>query len=282
MTSKCRSKPCAEYIAYCKENYKCNTCGKKGHFAAECTKRMEENRGNKGSGRNDNGPTNRRALITVGLTTANLHDLNSRLDTKELWYQDCAATQHMTSNRHWFTGYKKLDSPLDITIGDFTKLEAEGKGDVELEAYNGQTWYQVVLQDVLYVPKLNFNLFSVSQTLDKNYVQTADRNISIFRTADQQEVVAMAEREGNLFKMLLRREKDGKCLITESVRTWHERLAHQNVRYVRDALDRNQIRYVDDWEDYVCEGCTYGKQHRVSHPVNEKTAVQQLDLVHVD
>ncbi|KAK5638228.1 hypothetical protein RI129_012523 [Pyrocoelia pectoralis] len=51
-------------------------------------------------------------------------------------------------------------------------------------------------------------------------------------------------------------------LSAVSIKLWHERLAHQNVRlkYVRDVLKRNNIKFIDDWNDYVCEGCIYGKQ----------------------
>uniref|UniRef100_A0ABD2WB82 Integrase catalytic domain-containing protein n=1 Tax=Trichogramma kaykai TaxID=54128 RepID=A0ABD2WB82_9HYME len=73
-----------------------------------------------------------------------------------------------------------------------------------------------------------------------------------------------------------------KCLINMSIRHRHERFAHQNVKHVRDILKSHDISYVDDWENNVCEGCVYGKQHRVSHPVNAKTASEPLDLIHVD
>ncbi|CAB3251284.1 unnamed protein product [Arctia plantaginis] len=81
--------------------------------------------------------------------------------------------------------------------------------------------------------------------------------------------------------MTLRRE-EVTSLMVQSIKVWHERLAHQNVKYVRDILKRKGIKYVDDWNNYVCTGCSYGKQHRSSHPNNPKTAQQPLDLVHVD
>lgn len=32
----------------------------------------------------------------------------------------------------------------------------------------------------------------------------------------------------------------------------------------------------------MCEGCVYGKQNRVSHPVNPKIREKPLDMIHVD
>lgn len=82
--------------------------------------------------------------------------------------------------------------------------------------------------------------------------------------------------------MLFRLDKSNKCLMTFSIKTWHERLAHQNVQYVRKILNKHSIKYIDDWNNYVCEGCVYGKQHRISHPLNTKVATEVLELIHVD
>lgn len=129
---------------------------------------------------------------------------------------------------------------------------------------------------------MNFNLFSVTQMLDKGYVQIANANESICQTIESKVQVAIAKRNGNLYKMMFRQEKSEKCLIANSIRLWHERLAHQNVKYVRDILNKYCIKYIDDWNGYVCPGCVYGKQHRISHPINSKVAENILDLIHVD
>lgn len=127
---------------------------------------------------------------------------------------------------------------------------------------------------------MTFNLFSVIQLLDKD-LQTATADQSIFMTFNNKEIVAIAKRKGNLYKMIFRQEKSASCMLTVSVKTWHERLAHQNVKYVRDFLKKNSIKYVDDWDNYVCEGCIYGKHYRISHSTNNKIASKPLDLIHV-
>ena len=48
-------------------------------------------------------------------------------------------------------------------------------------------------------------------------------------------------------------------------------------------MKRNNIKYIDDRNGYVCEGCgAYGKQCRTSHPTNTVVAKRCLDVVHVD
>lgn len=278
----CKNKPCAKYITYCKNNYSCNKCNQKGHFAKECpNEKSDENERSEKSDKSDSKKSSRRALITIGLSTAKVNDINLKFDRRNTWYQDCGATQHMTFRKEWLTNFVKLQERTKVMIGDATELEGIGVGDVELEAFNGEEWYEIVLKNVLYVPKITFNLFSVSQMLDKDYIQTADASHSIFKTTDEKEIVAMAKRDGKLYKMMFRRQESEKCMIT-SIKVWHDRLGHQNIQYVRDILNRNNIDYVDDWNDYVCAGCVYGKQHRISHPKNPKVAENVLDLIHVD
>jgi len=63
---------------------------------------------------------------------------------------------------------------------------------------------------------MTFNLFSVTQILDKGYVQTANATQSIFKSLDEKKTVATAKRDRNLYKMMFRRKKSDKCLLTTS------------------------------------------------------------------
>lgn len=278
----CRNKPCIRYIEYCKENYSCNICNQKGHFAKECPNKSNFN--DSINQRNDQSDQRlqRRAFVTISLSSANMVEINSNRNCNKSWYQDCAATQHMTFHKEWFVNYIELEQTVKIIIGDSSQLEAIGIGDIELEAFDGNKWYPIILKDTLYVPRITFNLVSVSKLLDKNYIQSADSSSSIFKTKNKQQIVAIANRNGNLYEMMFRREKHEDCLLTTSIKIWHERLAHQNIKYVRKILNQNNIKYVDDWNDYICNGCTYGKQHRNTHPQNEQVSKRTLDLIHVD
>lgn len=269
----CRGKSCSKYLAHCKTLYPCNTCGEKGHFAKDCPQSDK-----KKTTSNNNRP----ALLTIGLSSAEMKYAKERQYKRNIWIQDCGASQHMTSHKEWFSNLEQFEEPITIVIGDATELEGVGIGDIEVEAYDGDKWTPVIMKDVLYVPRLDYNLFSVGQILDKGYIQIADKQMSRIATSDGQHTKVIAEREGNLYKMMLRREGQGTCMIAESIRIWHERLAHQNVKYVRNILNKSNVKYVDDWQDYICEGCIYGKQHRVSHPINTKVSEKPLDLIHVD
>jgi hypothetical protein len=61
---------------------------------------------------------------------------------------------------------------------------------------------------------------------------------------------------------------------------WHERLAHQNYRYVREFLKRNTIKY--EGEEEQCVSCMKGKQHRFSVGNSNSKVNNPGELMHMD
>lgn len=282
MKKQCRGKPCAKYLAYCKENYPCHVCGQKGHFARDCLKRNDDRSDNERSDKGDRryGGRSGKLYVAIGLSSAEVK--NQKRGTNENWYQDSGATQHMTSHKRWFVKMRELEQPITVSMGDSRQLKATSVGDIELEVYNGVEWKLSTLEDVLYVPGLNFNLLSLSQIMDRGHTEECNKDVSVIKAKESQAILSMAQRDGNLYKVMFRQPTQNTSLIATSIVTWHERLAHQNLKYVRDILNRNNIKFIDDWGNRVCDGCVLGKQQRVSHPENVKVADQPLDLVHVD
>lgn len=119
----------------------------------------------------------KRALVSLSLSAVRM----SNQEYKNEWFQDCAASEHMSSYKEMFVNFSDLKVPTDIVIGDGTELKAVGRGDIELEAFDGQCWSEVILKDVLYVPEMSFNVFSVGLVLDKECTQSANSEISVFK-----------------------------------------------------------------------------------------------------
>jgi len=74
---------------------------------------------------------------------------------------DSGTTDHMSNNRSWFDTYKEFRETLPIRIGDGKQIFAEGSGDINIFAFNGVEWKRKHLSNVLYVPELTYNLFSL-------------------------------------------------------------------------------------------------------------------------
>lgn len=214
--------------------------------------------------------------MTVSLSAS---EKQGEPDKENIWYQDSGATHHMTGNLNWMTDVKPLDNPIKIKLGDSSMLKSKCIGNVRLQAYDGNKWYSIVLKEVLFVPELTFNLFSLTTALDKGYEEHATLEKSIIM--ENNNPVLMSDRDGGLFKMRFK-EMQEYNLSAVSIKVWHERLAHQNVEYVRKILKKNNVKFVDDWNNYFCTGCAYGKQCRISHKINPIVSENCLDLIHVD
>lgn len=83
------------------------------------------------------------------------------------WVLDSGASDHMASRREWFVTYETFASPMPVRIGNRSCIEALGKGNINALMFDGDKWNKNHLVDVLYVPKLKYNLFSLSAVLDK-------------------------------------------------------------------------------------------------------------------
>ena len=71
-------------------------------------------------------------------------------------------TSHMTPKKEYFASYKMFDKPEKVHLGDGRVVEAVGVGDIHLKmVFKVRHSKPVTVYDVVYVPKLACNLFSV-------------------------------------------------------------------------------------------------------------------------
>lgn len=88
---------------------------------------------------------------------------------EEDWLGDSAASKHMSHRLDWFTTYHRNNGDeTTVQIGDNSHIEVEGHGTIEILALVKGEWEPRTLENVLYVPKLKKNLFSIGTTTNKN------------------------------------------------------------------------------------------------------------------
>src|SRR6266704_4478072 len=76
------------------------------------------------------------------------------------WNADTGASAHMTFNRHWMRNLKPHS--VQIRLADGSVVYSEGVGSVRFNpVVNGQEMAPLEFSNVLYVPALCSNLFSV-------------------------------------------------------------------------------------------------------------------------
>lgn len=118
---------------------KCYKCDRKGHLRKDCRR---------GNSREQGGG----ALIC---------SLGAGEDpvTAE-FIADSGATDHMCHDRGVFINFTSCSVKIETADGD--TMEGEGRGTVGVKCFDGHNWICREMMDVVYVPKLKYNLFSVT------------------------------------------------------------------------------------------------------------------------
>ncbi|KAG6613804.1 Retrovirus-related Pol polyprotein from transposon TNT 1-94 [Phytophthora cinnamomi] len=266
----------------------CHYCGEQGHWIAKCPVRIRENaerqrpqRANVAQSEDDSGDF----LFSVG-------GGSNTTKSNEVWLVDSGATQHMTSSKKFMRNYKKI-SPVDVHLADDGVVQAIGRGDIVMKMQTPRGVKKGVLTNVWHIPKLSRNLFSVGRftkdvgpvTFESDGCFTETKGLKwklgarggkgLFKLSmtpvmpDEANVASSKDREGDTTSYL-----------------WHLRLGHIGHGGL-DAIVKKgygsgiDMTSVKQWE--LCDGCSLGKQTRVSYMKSSPNRAKQvLEVVHSD
>ena len=289
-----------------KYDIECYNCKRKGHYRKDCWfleknkhKRPENQNSKKDPSRNEN----ENSLIGFEETSLTLTHTSAH-QNKTMRLLDSGAFSHMSGNRELFTYVEDFENPVPVRIGDGRIVDGLGKGNVKILAFNGNVWVEKNIVDVLYVPDIPFNLFSMGSAFAKGLFLTSSNLKCTFYK--NKEIVAIAERNNNkeIFRMKFKIKENIINLLhnvninekevnkpkndelkenkdnDSTLKLWHERLVHQNCEHVKQLLIRNNIKVKDI--DFFCEACVYGKIHRLPFKMSESKSKQVGDLIHAD
>ena len=86
-----------------------------------------------------------------------------------IWYADSGASEHMTDRHEWFDTFELIPIGLHaIHIADDTKIWTQGRGSIRIKALVDGRHHIWRLHQVLHVPDLKRNLFSVGLVSERN------------------------------------------------------------------------------------------------------------------
>ena len=278
-----------------KKGPQCYHCGKYGHIKREChqlTRSHETKTDAKkkkfATRQNVYAAENKSNEEVIGLVVE--HALAADVLTN--WIVDSGATCHMCYEEDLFIEMTKLEEPQKITVGDGYSVEAVSKGTVELMMkVPGEEVRRCNLSEVLYVPKLSYNLLSVSKaTKTDKMFQFGQSSCSIMDINNR--TIATATKSGNLYYLNCARRGTatsevamcGKEDTKESI--WHRRFGHLGVKNL-ERLAKDQLVEGFDYNpkknQTLCEPCIRGKQHRTPFPnAGGERSDELLGVVHSD
>eukprot|EP00963_Diacronema_lutheri_P010582 scaffold1095_cov328-Pavlova_lutheri.AAC.5 len=210
---------------------KCWICDEEGHVKANCP--------NKGAIQSRQ--VNKRNGNALTAFMAMKEDLDTAMGD---WVVDSGASEHMTGNRDWFGDILSLNGKGNIYTASGS-LQAEGRGDVYLSKGD----LKLVLKDVLYVPGLKYNLFSVSKAVNSGARVSFEGNGC---TIEKGQVILQATPQS-----------DGTMVLLTTAKKWHAKLGHPSVY----ALKELGLPWKLPKE---CEVCPKAKLSRTPHNSDPK------------
>ena len=160
----------------------CYRCGKSGHLSNKCQNRDEE------------GSANRAVTFTARVEHGNAA---SKKQESEGWIIDSGASQDVCKRREVFKEVCPTDQVKRVYVGDNSIVEVKWQGDVPIELRIGSKKREGILKEVLYVPEMANNLFSVRRAAKQGMAITFVGNMCKIVDTRSGELVGVGYNEGD-------------------------------------------------------------------------------------
>ena len=253
-----------------KKHLTCHFCRKPGHIKRECWKLAQlESAGKKPNKLKHT--ANKAAEVVQSESSSGdevlVVDHALSASSKDNWIIDSGATSHMCHNEALFSELKALKKPQDVSLGDGHVLKAVAEGTVSLKMLlDGGTTKRCSLKRVLLIPKLAYNLLSVSKATEAGKTVDFDETGCKILNADGR-CIASGTKVGNLYYLKVSKDHHHLTVAAGSnkERLWHRRYGHLSEQNLQ-MLTRNGLVECFDYDLTnsvgFCEACIGGKHHR--------------------
>ncbi|TYK26874.1 Beta-galactosidase [Cucumis melo var. makuwa] len=192
------------------------------------------------------------------------------VDGKNPWILDSGATDHLTGSSEHFISYAPCAGNKKIRIADGSLTPITGKG--QIVPFDG-----FALQNVLHVPKLSYNLLSISKITRKLHCKVIFLpELVYYQDMSSGRTIGTARHSRGLYIL----DDDTSCssLSTISSLSSYFSTSEQDCMlwhfpHLFSKLDVSSLS---------CDVCIQAKQHRVSFPSQSYKPTQPFILIHSD
>ena len=209
------------------------------------------------------------------------------------WLLDSGCSRHMTPVKSDFKRYLEFSVPVDVKLADKTTIAGYGIGDIHIKLFDGNEFVPVTIKNVLYVPKLQEKLLSITDMTERGCSVTFEGKTCTLTMKGK--TFLFGRRHGKLWRLNnCEREEcffsaaDGFCSNNVSLDLWHQRYGHLSYGNL-DILNRkNMVKGLGGLDSKnppteTCEGCIMGKHNRSPFPKkSSRVATKPLELIHTD
>ncbi|PHT65848.1 hypothetical protein T459_30273 [Capsicum annuum] len=195
-----------------KSKVECYRCHKFGHYQSECYTRLPSDKGKKSNFVESN----------------KIETLLMAIDTEfkpmqDVWYPDTGCSNHMSGSKSCFSSLNE-GFRSKVSFSDCSTVDAMGKGDIKIKAKNG---FEEIILNVLYVPALKSNLFSVGQLQEKRYSIFIGKDVCEIYIPTKGSIVVAKMNSKMLFPLNIESIKSCfKAKVKDPLWMWHFRYGH--------------------------------------------------------
>ena len=252
--------------------FTCHYCKKPGHFKKDCRKFLQARSNENHENRRQMPHQPRKKSHAQQDTMLISHALAAT--SKNEWIIDSGASSHMCNEQSNFKEFVQLQSTEKVALGDGSTLDVKGEGTIDMEMILQDGTRRVcVLNNVLYVPNLAYNLVSVSRATDAGKTVDFDDSTCEFRN-EEDEVIAFGSRRGTLYflKCTVKSRECANVTQENTKRLWHRRFGHLCEQSMMNLVKNDLVSKLNCdllGEVGTCEACVGGKQCKSSFRSSE-------------
>lgn len=259
-----------------KKRTRCGICKAIGHWVRECPKRDQEQTSDQ---------NNKAHFAGESVETEIAFNVFAfPKDLGEKWISDSGASAHMSNNLSWFNEFSESSVERYVTVGDGKKLRVMGSGTIGVESLVNGVWRPSKMTNVLFVPGLTTNLFSIGAAAERGITTTFTGNEC--RMTYRGKVIASgAKFSDKLYMMRIRTRSvaSGIALPADApltINRYHRRLGYVGSARIQQLLRQLGIEQPRN-ENIDCSDFPGGSGRHPSHPPRG-IAQQEPGHLHAD
>lgn len=149
----------------------------------------------------------------------------------------------MSPHKSFLSHYKSFNTPKKITIGNGEHLQAKGEGSLHFRSGR----FTGVLLEVLWVPDLSENLFSVPKAMEQNCDVKFDPKSSKVQFFRDNQLVLQGFKEKNFIYFLLNLQplfNENSTLFGASLDQLHRKLSHCSKATIKQIIKNKQMVWI--------------------------------------
>ncbi|KAG6468161.1 hypothetical protein ZIOFF_072732 [Zingiber officinale] len=220
------------------------------------------------------------------MATTTKETSHTKHPTNNEWIVDSGCGHHLTGDESTFSCSQLHDSGKGIITADNTIYKIQKEGTVVIDNNHGES---ITLNSVYHVPGIQKNLFSVANAVDAgNFVLFGPRDVKFLRNVKEikADVVHTGTRVNDLFVLSASNSYIEKMSSNDNSSLWHARLGHLNMTKLKVMIQRKLVDGLPDLskveDEKICEGCQFGKAHRLPFKSSNSRCTTPLERIHSD